>query len=156
MFIINLLFKMKIKGSIHMNPVRLLTLLLFFSPVAVTAESTSLSDFNACHDFSNKLMIKLKKDVVTKMTEDEFTQSLMVVMENCHRLMQQNGRVIGASGVKNQATQPTASENTTVNESAAKAVPAETKQEDWFTKFILSGERPNKAGNKRLDRRGKY
>ncbi len=140
-----------------MNPVRLLTLLLFFSPVAVMAESTSLSDFNACHDFSNKLMIKLKKDVMTNMTEDEFTQSLMVVMENCHRLMQQNGRVIGASGVKKQTVQPTASENTAVNESAsAKEAPAETKQEDWFTKFILSGERPNKAGNKRLNRRGKY
>lgn len=139
-----------------MSPVRLLTLLLFFSPVAVMAESTSLSDFNACHDFSNTLMIKLKKDVVTKMTEDEFTQSLMVVMENCHRLMQQNDRVPRESEINNHAAQPTTSENATVNESAAKAAPAETKQEDWFTKFILNGQRPNKAGNKRLDRRGKY
>jgi hypothetical protein len=30
------------------------------------------------------------------------------------------------------------------------ATPSATKQEDWFTRFILSGERPNKAGNKRL------
>jgi hypothetical protein len=44
-----------------MSPVRLLTVLLLTSPAVVMVESTSLSDFNACHDFSNNLMIKLKK-----------------------------------------------------------------------------------------------
>jgi adenine-specific DNA methylase len=84
-----------------MSPVRLLSVLLFISPTAVMAESTSLSNFNACHDFSNHLMIKLKKDVVKEMAEDEFNQALIVVMENCHQLMQDNGRVVGASDVKN-------------------------------------------------------
>jgi hypothetical protein len=141
-----------------MNPVRLLTLLLFISPTVVMAESTSLSDFNACHDFSNDLMIKLKKDVVKEMAEDEFNQALMVVMENCHQLMQENGRVVGASGVKSKAVESAPDQKATANDETAELSdsPSENKQEDWFTRFILSGERPNKAGNKRLDRRGKY
>jgi hypothetical protein len=141
-----------------MNSVRLLALLLFFSPVTVMAESTSLSDFNACHDFSNKLMIKLKQDVVATMSEDEFNQSLMVVMENCHRLMQENGRVAGHSAVSSSVVQPTTNESSSAKDSTVEAdgSSASTKQEDWFTRFILNGQRPNKAGNKRLDRRGKY
>ncbi|MEE9346479.1 MAG: hypothetical protein V3U88_12810 [Methylococcales bacterium] len=141
-----------------MNSVRLLTLLLFISPTVVMAESTSLSDFNACHDFSNDLMVKLKKDVVKEMAEDEFNQALMVVMENCHQLMQENGRVAGASGVKSKAVESTPDQKATANDETAESSESssENKQEDWFTRFILSGERPNKAGNKRLDRRGKY
>lgn len=141
-----------------MSPVRLLTLLLLISPAIVTAESTSLSDFNACHDFSNNLMIKLKKDVVKEMAEDEFNQALMVVMENCHQLMQDNGRAVGASGIKSKVVEPAPDQKATANDEPVELgdTPAATKQEDWFTRFILSGERPNKAGNKRLDRRGKY
>ncbi len=92
------------------------------------------------------------------MAEDEFNQALMVVMENCHQFMQDNGRVVGASDEKGKATQTAPAEKATVGSEAAESVaaPSAAKQEDWFTRFIMSGERPDKAGDKRLNRRGKY
>jgi len=107
----------------------LIILLSLFSHAQAGDQITSL-----CEKQAIELIGDLESDVFTEMNVSEKARAIDIAEEHCLKMYT-------SGNMEAIVTSKSASEK-----------PGDEESDDWFTEHIIRGEKPKKAGNKRLER----